>query len=380
MTGTRNGGPDSRPMTALPLAGPERWTLVAIHEREEVLDEDPRAELAAILTHQLRNRLSRLVFALEQLSKSEGENAATAARLRRGVAEIVSWLGQLVATVQTMTGRFAITTDRIDLRRPIRAALGSFEPVFAVRNQTLEVDLPPDEILADADAEAIRLVCVSLLSNAAAFTPPGGPITISLTADETSATLRVADRGAGIAAEDLPHVFRSFHRRSESAPRAGVGAGLALVRTAVELHGGTVRAESAGPQRGSVFTIVLPRTRADARKLERVLIACDDEGASAMLAVLARAWGYGVEVLAAQERIFEVAASYQPSVIVVGRSFAAFEPAIRAAVAPKDVAVVLAGERPDPAASDAEFDAILAEPIDPDAFHAVLIDHAPITT
>jgi CheY-like chemotaxis protein/anti-sigma regulatory factor (Ser/Thr protein kinase) len=122
--------------------------------------------------------------------------------------------------------------------------------------------LPSDPCVVEADYDRMRQVVWNLLSNAVRFTPAGGRVEIAAGRDNDGVVLRVADSGCGIAPEFLPHVFERFRQGDSSTTRAhgGLGLGLAIVHDLVELHGGTVHAESAGEGRGAVFTVRLPAT------------------------------------------------------------------------------------------------------------------------
>ena len=118
------------------------------------------------------------------------------------------------------------------------------------------------DVVIQADPRRLQQVVWNLLSNAVRFTPGGGQVTVTCRARGDEVVLRVADTGCGIRPEFLPHVFERFRQADSSTTRAhgGLGLGLAIVRDLVELHGGTVRAESAGEGHGATFTVRLPAT------------------------------------------------------------------------------------------------------------------------
>jgi signal transduction histidine kinase len=128
---------------------------------------------------------------------------------------------------------------------------------FAEKQVGLSVDLWPEPCLVRGDAARLRQVVVNLLSNAVKFTAAGGQVRVGVTRRNTSAVLVVSDNGIGIHPDFLPQVFQPF-RQGESNASTGLGLGLGIVKNLVELHGGTVAAESAGVGCGSCFTVTLP--------------------------------------------------------------------------------------------------------------------------
>jgi CheY-like chemotaxis protein/anti-sigma regulatory factor (Ser/Thr protein kinase) len=181
----------------------------------------------------------------------------------------------------------------------------SLRPGFDAKSVTLSSSVAADAGPVHGDPERLRQVVENLLSNALKFTPEGGIVSIALTRAEPAAVrLTVMDTGAGIRSELLPHIFERFRQGdSTSARQAGLGLGLAIVRFVVDAHGGTVRAQSAGPGKGTTFTVELPLARVgelppladviapvavSARSLDgvTVLIADDDADTREILAAI----------------------------------------------------------------------------------------------
>jgi CheY-like chemotaxis protein/anti-sigma regulatory factor (Ser/Thr protein kinase) len=148
----------------------------------------------------------------------------------------------------------------VNLVQIIEAALDSVGPAAAAKEIEVERRLDPLAALATGDPNRLQQVVWNLLSNAVKFTPQGGTVEVSLARRDSQAEIRVRDTGAGISPDFLQHVFDRFRQEDSSSTRAhgGLGLGLAIVRHLVELHGGTVEAESAGEGQGATFTVLLP--------------------------------------------------------------------------------------------------------------------------
>src|SRR5581483_10555847 len=142
----------------------------------------------------------------------------------------------------------------------VQSAVEECRPLIEAQSDELNVTLPPDPIYLEADPTRLSQVFANLLSNAAKYTEKGGRIW--LTAERLGGEIMVSvrDTGIGIAAEHLPHIFEMFSQVAPALERSqgGLGIGLALVQGLVELHGGTIEARSAGPGKGSEFTVRLP--------------------------------------------------------------------------------------------------------------------------
>jgi CheY-like chemotaxis protein/anti-sigma regulatory factor (Ser/Thr protein kinase) len=142
----------------------------------------------------------------------------------------------------------------------VEAALDTVRPTADAKQVALAVRCDPGPTIVAGDADRLQQVLWNLLSNAIRYTPAGGRIDVELHRADGHAEIQVADTGVGIEPHFLPHVFERFRQADASASRThgGLGLGLALVRHLVELHGGTVRAESEGDGRGAIFTVRLP--------------------------------------------------------------------------------------------------------------------------
>jgi signal transduction histidine kinase len=221
----------------------------------------PVDEWLATLAHELRDPLTSILFALEALS-GDGDPAA------RRVREIAQHQAQrVVRIVDDLFDLCAGSRDRLPLRKEVvelaaivQGATETTAHLFAARGHRLTVSLPAEPVFLVADPLRLEQVLTNLLANAAKFTDPGGRIRLTAEAEAGQAVLRVRDNGRGIAPDLLPRLFDLFWQgpRLGNKGAGGLGLGLALVKSLVELHGGSVAAYSDGPGTGSEFIVRLP--------------------------------------------------------------------------------------------------------------------------
>ena len=161
---------------------------------------------------------------------------------------------------------FAANPAYFDGEKIVELAIEEVRPLIDRREQELTVALPPEPVWLYADPTRLEQVLVNLLTNAAKYTDPGGHIRVTVQQEGEEAVLRVRDTGVGIAPEVLPRIFDLFTQAERSLDRSqgGLGIGLALVRRLVEMHQGTVSADSAGPGTGATFTVTLPTSDSNA--------------------------------------------------------------------------------------------------------------------
>ena len=166
----------------------------------------------------------------------------------------------LLDVSRMITGKISLDVQEVDLAQVIAAALDAVRPALDARRLRLDHVVDPTLPPVLGDPRRLLQVMWNLLSNAVKFTPEEGTIRVSAVTVGSQVELQVADTGVGIDPKFLPYAFDRFRQRDSSSTRAygGLGLGLAIVRQLVELHGGTVKADSAGEGRGSVFTVLLP--------------------------------------------------------------------------------------------------------------------------
>src|SRR3954469_5652646 len=221
-------------------------------------------EFLAIVSHELRSPLnalrgwSHLMATPRPLDASLVERASKA--IKRNVDHQTRLIDDLLDTSRIVSGKLTIERRVVNLVEAVSAALDASRPVAAAKNVELRFVPGDTQTMVIGDGGRLQQLASNLLSNAVKFTPEGGAVTLSLYKNAERVQLQAKDNGIGIQPEFLPHVFDRFPQADTSAPRrgAGLGIGLALVRHIALLHGGQVRADSAGAGRGATFTVDLP--------------------------------------------------------------------------------------------------------------------------
>jgi signal transduction histidine kinase len=288
-----------------------------VRRKNEELAEAARRkdDFLAVLGHELRNPLAALgsaSYLLDQASLHEPATAPFRQTIARQTAQLSRLVDDLLDVARISRGRIELRRGPVDLRDVVRRAIDASRHLINARQHALAVALPGAPLVVEGDAARLEQVLGNLLFNAAKYTEPGGQISVAATRAEDAITLTVKDTGLGIPAEVLPHVFDLFVQGGAGATRVqgGLGIGLSLVRSLVELHGGTVEARSAGAGRGSEFVVRLPLRPAApapaprpvaapaprAERPRRVLIVDDDEDVADMLSAAVALWGHAVRV------------------------------------------------------------------------------------
>jgi PAS domain S-box-containing protein len=255
-------------VSAAPLYGSDAQPLGCVITMVDVTalrEADRRKnEFLAVLSHELRNPLAPIRYALDILQQVEpgGDQARRAQEvIGRQVGQLSRLVDDLLDATRIVRGKIELRPERIELNDLARKTVDDHRPVFARRGVAVEVCLFEAPIFVAADRARLTQVLGNLLQNAAKFTPAGGRATVEVRLGEHGqAEMRVADTGVGVSPELLPHLFEPFAQadRTLERSRGGLGLGLALARGLVELHGGQVRAQSAGPGHGTEVTVSLP--------------------------------------------------------------------------------------------------------------------------
>lgn len=376
----------------------------ALRASEEALIEADRrkTEFLAMLAHELRNPLAPISNALRIVRMNPHDvTAVTAASelAERQVGQLVRLVDDLLDVSRISRGKIDLRMTRVELRAIIEQVLTAVRTQCDATELTIAASLPNDPVFVLADPVRMSQVVGNLLSNACKFTPSGGRVDVILTTEEhpPRMVLTVRDSGIGIAPEELPGIFDLFTQVDSSLERSqgGLGIGLTLVRTLVQMHGGTVEAASEGLGRGSTFTVRLPLsveptvTRqppfrqgwARGAPPLRILVVDDNRDSAESLAMLLTLGGH--EVLTAHDGISAVDAanSFRPRVILMDIGMPrlnGYQAArtIRAQPGGRDVILIaLTGwgqEEDKRRTAEAGFDAHLTKPIDPQEFDAVL--------
>jgi signal transduction histidine kinase len=219
-------------------------------------------EFLAVLSHELRTPLNAISGWLKMLEvgtlpPAEAERAV--ATVGRNVGVLRRLIEDLLDVSGIIAGKLTVERVPSSLGTIVEQAIESIEREAAAKGIRLEVEVQ-GTVIVDADPVRLRQVVDNLVANAVKFTPERGVVTVTLRRDGTHAVLRVKDTGAGIPATALPHIFERFRQADSGKGRhhGGLGLGLAIVKHIVELHGGTVRAQSDGDGKGASFTVELP--------------------------------------------------------------------------------------------------------------------------
>ncbi len=224
-------------------------------------------EFLAVLSHELRTPLNAVygwarMLRSGQLGASEADRALDV--IVRNTESQIQLINDMLEVSRIVAGKLRLEPRAVDLADVVKAALDVVRPTAAAKEVRLEAVLDPNSGLVMGDPERLRQIVWNLLTNAVKFTPRRGRVQVVLRPANSSIELLVADTGIGIRPDILPIIFERFRQGDSSTTRAhsGLGLGLALVRHLVELHGGTVAAESEGEGHGATFTVRLPRTLA----------------------------------------------------------------------------------------------------------------------
>ncbi|WP_166898906.1 ATP-binding protein [Massilia sp. CCM 8734] len=220
-------------------------------------------QFVAMLAHELRNPLAPIVSAAQILkARSSGDAGARKAAeiVARQAEHMASLIDDVLDVSRFNTGVITLDVRQIDLRQVLADAVEQARPAMNARGHRFAYLPEGAPVAARGDANRLVQAVANLLQNAAKFTPAGGSVELSMACDGVVATIGVRDSGVGIDPDLLPHVFELFTQGERSSERAhgGLGLGLSLVKSLVNLHGGKVSAHSAGPRAGSTFVIELP--------------------------------------------------------------------------------------------------------------------------
>ncbi|MGH6609311.1 MAG: hybrid sensor histidine kinase/response regulator [Burkholderiaceae bacterium] len=363
-----------------------------------------RDEFLAMLAHELRNPLAPIRNAAEILWLVSDEPARVRetseiiVRQARHMNEIVD---DLLDVSRVTRGLITLHTEPLDLRSVITAAVEQTLPLLDSRRHQLQFDLPVRPALVDGDRVRLTQVFSNLVNNAAKYTPSGGTIRVVVTRDGGEIEASVIDNGEGIDPDLLPHVFDLFEqgRRTPDRTEGGLGIGLSLVKTLVQLHGGTIEAASRGTGQGSRFAVRLPKSSATnsgitlldsattaaspPQRSMRLLVVDDNIDAAEALAMMLQMDGHTVfKAYDARSAIICVQQERPEAILldiglpdIDGYELARRLRAIPEAEAAKLIAVTGYGQLEDRRrAEDAGFNDYLVKPVDFESLRANLAD------
>jgi PAS domain S-box-containing protein len=300
-------GQDTRPLFSFVAEEVTEQRRAAEALREANRSKD---EFLAMLGHELRNPLAPIVTSLQLLKRGDdGRNGRALEVVERQVQHLIRLVDDLLDVSRMTRGMIQIKKRLLRLQDVVAQGAEIAMPLIEQRRHRLDVRLPTAEVRLKGDEERLSQVVANLLTNAAKYTAPGGQITVEAHREVSEVVLSVKDSGIGITAQLLPHVFDMFTQERQAADRSrgGLGIGLTIVRNLVELHGGTVQAESEGRGKGSIFTVRLPIATEEPeaiaasrvtdqfpRASHRVLVVDDNEDILEVLVEFLRSAGHVV--------------------------------------------------------------------------------------
>ncbi|HEU5103310.1 MAG TPA: PAS domain S-box protein [Roseiflexaceae bacterium] len=220
-------------------------------------------EFLATVSHELRTPLTSILGygqIIQTRKRDEAYVARTIEKIVRSAKAQAQLIDDLLDVARIITGKLRVEPRPIDMSAVIQAAIEALRPAIDAKAIRLELDMDAGANAMIGDPDRLQQVVWNLVSNAVKFTPSGGRVQMRFAIAEHLAQLTIADTGQGISPEFLPYVFDRFRQAESTSTRAygGLGLGLAIVRHLVEMHGGTVHAESPGPGHGATFTVRLP--------------------------------------------------------------------------------------------------------------------------
>ncbi|WP_457421325.1 diguanylate cyclase domain-containing protein [Roseateles sp. P5_E7] len=314
----------------------------AVAEQKELLLADlqhaatNKDEFLSVLGHELRNPLAPLVTTLDVMRlRAGGHETVEHSTMRRHLGHLMRLVSDLQDVAKIATGKVDLRLGIVQIGDIAVEAIAMAKPLLEKRQQHFSFNEAPHPLTCRGDAVRLEQSVANLLINAAKYTPPGGSISLTTRQEGEQAVISVRDNGRGISAEALPDVFNLFfqERGGDALLRdAGLGVGLALVRSLVGLHAGSVSAHSDGVGLGSEFTIRLPLLAADETELmqaasadaagsaqtpRRILIVDDNYDAADSLSMLLRMYGHEVWVATHPVAALQLVATAAPDLALL---------------------------------------------------------------
>jgi PAS domain S-box-containing protein len=376
-------------------------------ERESALQELKEAdrqkdEFLAMLSHELRNPLAPILTAVEVLRLSDPNDGETAATFRdvieRQVAHMKRLLDDLLDVSRVSRGKIELRRELLELAPLLQRAVEVSRPHMAEKDQRLSVTSPSAPVLVDADPVRLVQVFGNLLNNAAKYSERGGSIEVELAVEDREAVVRVRDHGVGMSPELLERAFDLFVQDTRAFDRAqgGMGIGLTMVRSLVNMHGGQVHAFSDGPGRGCEMVVRLPRASeavpppgpapprrapVTAARPLRILVVDDNVDAANTLGQLLEVLGHQVALAHDGPGALTTAAAAPPEMVFVdiglpGMDGYALATALRAAGLDRVSLVAVTGYGRDQdirRSSEHGFEHHLVKPVDLAALHRIAL-------
>lgn len=354
-------------------------------------------EFLAMLGHELRNPLATVRGATELLKRLEMEDPHLQRAvdvLERQSSHMVRLVDGLLEVSRIARGKIELRRRVLDIRKVLEGVLEDRRDQLAARGLKLEKDFPDEPRWVRGDAVRLAQVFDNLVGNAIKFSEPGGHLAVAVQADDEWTVVRVRDTGLGIQPDQLSHIFEPFHQEAHDMARVGggLGLGLALAKSLVDLHQGTIEASSAGPGTGTELRVRLPRapcpTKGETREKgashappSRILLVEDNADAAEMLSTLLGLHGHHARVVSNASDALDALRADGTDVVLTdlglpGMSGYELAHAIRDDPSLRDVSLVAVTGYGQPEdrrrTADAGFDAHLIKPVALDALEQIL--------
>jgi CheY-like chemotaxis protein len=319
------------------VAGSTRDITERKRAEDDLREADRRKdEFLATLAHELRNPLAPIRNGLQvlKLIGNAGHGVEQArTMMERQLTQMVRLVDDLLDVSRITRNKLELRKGRVELAAIVNSAVETSNPLIEAGGHELTVALPSEPIFLDADPSRLAQVFANLLNNAAKYTEQGGRVRLTAERHDNEVVVAVEDNGIGIRREMLPTVFEMFTQADRALERAqgGLGIGLTLVKRLVEMHDGTVEAQSAGHGQGSTFVVRLPVVleplerdqshepsgEKQAVPKRRILVVDDNEDAAGSLSMLLKIMGNEVGEAHDGQEAVEAARTFQPSVILL---------------------------------------------------------------
>jgi PAS domain S-box-containing protein len=295
-------------------------------------------QFLATLAHELRNPLAPILTGLEIMKHSKDDASKLdkiTGIIERQTSQMARLIDDLLDISRVNTGKIVLRKETVPFGEILKTAIEASEPLFEKHGHALKLALPADPVRVSVDPSRVAQVISNLLTNAAKYTPPGGEILLEAAADDGDVRVKVRDNGQGIELSDQQSIFEIFHQTADGSAD-GLGIGLTLVKSLVELHGGAVTVRSEGKAKGSEFEVRLPAcvvagseenaapepvtmpTKAEGPAVsKRVLVVDDGKSAADMLALFFRLQGLEVAVAYDGLEGLEKARDFQPDLVIM---------------------------------------------------------------
>ncbi|MEE4376465.1 MAG: chemotaxis protein CheB [Candidatus Competibacteraceae bacterium] len=355
-------------------------------------------EFLSVLGHELRNPLAAVSNGLSMMQQDASKADWALTMMKDNLTTIGRLLDDLLDLNRISQGRIELKRQPTPLASVIKRAVAAVNPRAVKKDQSIDVDIPEQPLILDADPIRLEQIFGNLLTNAIKFTGTGGRIHIQVRHQKkpNQVTVEITDTGRGIPAEELEKIFEPFTQiTDEKAPNDGLGIGLALVKQLVMLHGGTITARSEGKDQGSRFEVSLPLAAQQATVQDKAMameeplalapglrvLAVDDNDANVTtLSMILETWDCNVVTAIDGESALRIARDFQPQAMILDiglPDISGYElvKRLREELGNETLAIALSGyghEEAKETAKSAGFDHHLTKPVDLDALRQLL--------